>query len=166
MSQLIELTVDECLALLARGTVGRIALRTERGLRIFPVNYALDGDDVVFRTAPYGVIANNAHGAEVAFEVDQLEEGLRTGWSVVAAGRHRADRGAGRGPPRAEPGRPRAVGRGPAQPVLPASVGRPDGPPGRHRRAALAHPRPEALTLSNRRSDSARSSAWSTIGAG
>ena len=87
MSQMVELTVDECLALLARGTVGRIALRTERGLRIFPVNYALDGDDVVFRTAPYGVIANNAHGAEVAFEVDHLEEGLRAGWSVVAAGR-------------------------------------------------------------------------------
>ena len=87
MSHLVELTAEECLALLARKQVGRIAMPTPAGLRIFPVNYALNGDDIVFRTVPYGVIANNAHGAEVSFEVDDVDEQLRSGWSVVASGR-------------------------------------------------------------------------------
>jgi hypothetical protein len=59
---------------------------TEAGLRIFPVNYTVLADTIVFRTLPYGAIANSAHGAEVAFEVDDLDDELRSGWSVLAVG--------------------------------------------------------------------------------
>lgn len=86
---LVELTVDECLALLHSRSVGRVALATPAGLKIYPVNYSMVQDNVVFRTAPYGEIANNAHDAEVAFQVDELEDGLHRGWSVLAVGRCR-----------------------------------------------------------------------------
>lgn len=92
MSQLIELTVEECLSLLRTRTVGRIGVVTPAGPVIFPVNYSLSDDAVVFRTLPYGVIANNAHEADVAFEVDSLDESMQQGWSVLATGRsHRIE---------------------------------------------------------------------------
>lgn len=86
MSQLTDLSVEECLGLIRTHVVGRIALRTPEGLRIFPVNYSVVGDDIYIRTLPYGSIANNAHQAEVAFEVDRVDEQRHSGWSVLAAG--------------------------------------------------------------------------------
>lgn len=92
MSQLVELTTEECLILLRTRSVGRIGVVTPSGPMIFPVNYTLSDDMVVFRTLPYGVIANNAHEADVAFEVDSLDEAMREGWSVLATGRsHRVE---------------------------------------------------------------------------
>ena len=86
MNPLIELTTEECLSLMTTRSAGRIALQTPGGLRIFPVNYALFGDAVVFRTLPSGEIANNAHESEVAFQVDELDHDHRRGWSVLADG--------------------------------------------------------------------------------
>lgn len=86
MSQLVELNVEECLALLRSRTTGRIAVTTPAGPKIFPVNYALHDDTIVFRTVPYGEIANNAQDAEVAFEVDRTDEEQKAGWSVMAVG--------------------------------------------------------------------------------
>lgn len=87
MHQLVELTPEECLSLLSKHSVGRLAMVTPGGLRIYPVNYALFGDTVVFRTLPYGEIANAAHGAEVAFQIDELDTDLRRGWSVLVVGK-------------------------------------------------------------------------------
>lgn len=86
MNPLVELTTDECLSLLGGHEAGRIALNTPGGLRILPVNYAMFGDAIVFRTLPYGEIANNAHAAEVAFQIDDLDHDLKRGWSVLAVG--------------------------------------------------------------------------------
>jgi nitroimidazol reductase NimA-like FMN-containing flavoprotein (pyridoxamine 5'-phosphate oxidase superfamily) len=92
MSTLVELTAEECLSLLRTKSVGRIGLVTPGGPMIFPVNYALSEETIVFRTLPYGVIANNAHLVDVAFEVDSLDEEMREGWSVLAVGRsHRIE---------------------------------------------------------------------------
>jgi uncharacterized protein len=87
VNELTELTVQECMELLETTSVGRIGLMTEAGIRIFPVNYIVFGDAIVFRTLPYGAIANSAHGAEVAFEVDDLDDEAHSGWSVLAVGR-------------------------------------------------------------------------------
>lgn len=87
MNAMTELTLDDCLELLRTHEAGRIALTTPAGLRIFPVNYALHGDAVVFRTLPYGEIANNAQDAEVAFQIDHLDPVTRHGWSVLAVGK-------------------------------------------------------------------------------
>ena len=83
-----ELTLDECLSLLETKRIGRLGLTTEVGTQIFPVNYVLTDDQrIVFRTLPYGVIANHAHDADVAFEVDDLDDATQSGWSVLAVGR-------------------------------------------------------------------------------
>ena len=43
---------DECLALLGRSSLGRIAVVMNGRPLIFPVNFALDGDAIVLRTDP------------------------------------------------------------------------------------------------------------------
>jgi nitroimidazol reductase NimA-like FMN-containing flavoprotein (pyridoxamine 5'-phosphate oxidase superfamily) len=83
----IELSRHECRALLASRTVGRIAFQTGNGLRVLPVNYVVLEDRIVFRTAERGVIARSIRASEVAFQVDDLDEQLRAGWSVLAVGR-------------------------------------------------------------------------------
>ena len=86
MQPSIELSRAECLQLLGQKSVGRVAFQTADGLRIFPVNYVVDDDRIVFRTLPYGVIARSIRVADVAFEVDDLDEELHSGWSVLAVG--------------------------------------------------------------------------------
>lgn len=86
MGTLQELTREECRDLVAGHQVGRLALSTPAGLRIFPVSYTLQGDAVVFRTAPYGDLATHAAQAQVAFSVDDLDVDLRSGWHVMAVG--------------------------------------------------------------------------------
>src|SRR5262249_15027106 len=50
-TQLEVLDRDECLALLARESLGRLAVVSDDGRPyVFPVNFALDGAAVVFRT--------------------------------------------------------------------------------------------------------------------
>lgn len=82
-----ELNHRECLELLARGSVGRVAFCTPRGPEIIPVNYTLVEESLVFRTTPYGALATHGRGAPIAFEVDELDPVERSGASVVARGR-------------------------------------------------------------------------------
>jgi len=89
MPALIELTVDECERLLRRGTFGRVVLSTPRGNEILPVNYTVHESVVVIHTSPDGILARYAHGAELLFEVDLVDEERWNGWSVVARGRGR-----------------------------------------------------------------------------
>lgn len=77
---------QECVALLARTTVGRLALWTGSTTEVFPVNYAVDGEDIVFRSAD-GTKVRLAQRADVAFEIDELDPATRSGWSVVVHGR-------------------------------------------------------------------------------
>lgn len=89
------LTADECFMLLhehQRG-VGRIALASGRPV-ILPVNYLLDGEDVVFRTAAGSKLTAAVHGQRVAFEIDSVpsptatmdDTGAVHGWSVLVRG--------------------------------------------------------------------------------
>ena len=78
----------ECRDLLATHGVGRISVSTAPGPAIVPVNYSVVDDAVVFRTAPDATPAAAA-GAEVAFEVDHIDEALSEGWSVLVVGRAR-----------------------------------------------------------------------------
>lgn len=87
MNAPLELTIDECLELLNAGVVGRVALSTPVGPRIVPVNYAMHGDAIVFRTAPYSELGTYGWNADVAFEIDNIDYEKHQGWSVVAIGR-------------------------------------------------------------------------------
>ncbi len=86
MGHLEELAEVECLDLLRGHQVGRLALGTPGGLRIYPVNYAVGDGALIIRTLPYGEVAANAVDAQVAFSVDDLDEALRAGWTVLAVG--------------------------------------------------------------------------------
>ncbi|HET6857311.1 MAG TPA: pyridoxamine 5'-phosphate oxidase family protein [Streptomyces sp.] len=83
--QFIELSLQECRALLAAYGVGRLALTTVDGPAIVPLNYCLDEETIAFRTAPDGLLAA-AGGQEVAFEVDHPDDTTSTGWSVLLVG--------------------------------------------------------------------------------
>lgn len=82
-----ELSPYECLQLIQDGGVGRVALCTPTGPMIYPLNFAVDGKSIVFRTTPHGTLGSLRWGLDVAFEVDQLDWNTRQGWSVVAKGR-------------------------------------------------------------------------------
>lgn len=72
----------ECQSLLAGASFGRIGFRHGETVLVLPVFYALDGRDVVFRTAPGAKLDAAVLTARVAFEVDD-EHG---GWSVLVVG--------------------------------------------------------------------------------
>jgi uncharacterized protein len=84
--QLDVIDRDECLRLLAADEIGRLAVVAGNTALILPVNYALDGETVVFRTDP-GIKLDHGPRARASFEVDSFDRGQRTGWSVVATGR-------------------------------------------------------------------------------
>jgi uncharacterized protein len=87
MSRATELTVAECRELLNGGVVGRVAMATPVGPRITPVNYAMHGDAIVFRTGPYTELSTYGWNVDLAFEIDHLDYESHLGWSVVALGR-------------------------------------------------------------------------------
>ncbi|MFJ3981906.1 pyridoxamine 5'-phosphate oxidase family protein [Streptomyces fungicidicus] len=87
--ELRELEPEECRALLSTHGVGRVAVTTAEGPAVVPVNYEVVDDAIVFRTVP-GAVPAAAVGAEVAFEVDRVDEAMSRGWSVLAVGPARA----------------------------------------------------------------------------
>ena len=80
-----QLPEPECWNLLASVHVGRVGLVVDGRPQILPVNYALDGRTVLFRTAPDTVL-NEASMSEVAFEVDHIDDTTHEGWSVLLQG--------------------------------------------------------------------------------
>jgi nitroimidazol reductase NimA-like FMN-containing flavoprotein (pyridoxamine 5'-phosphate oxidase superfamily) len=76
----------ECLRLLASEEVGRLGVVFGGRPEIFPVNYVVDGDDVMFRTDP-GTKLAAATQNPVVFEVDHLDRVARSAWSVILHGR-------------------------------------------------------------------------------
>ncbi len=82
-----EIDEDTCRKLLGRRHFGRVGVVDDEGPVIFPVNYVLDGDDIVFRTDP-GIKQSAAAGGRAAcFEIDDVDTGRRFGWNVLARGR-------------------------------------------------------------------------------
>jgi nitroimidazol reductase NimA-like FMN-containing flavoprotein (pyridoxamine 5'-phosphate oxidase superfamily) len=91
VASLERLSRTECLDLLALAHVGRVGFLVDGHPEILPVNYALDGDAILFRTAE-GSALNQVSLANVAFEVDAIDESMRSGWSVLVRG-HATDIG-------------------------------------------------------------------------
>lgn len=81
------LGMDECLRLIARARVGRVAFMEAGEPLILPVNHALDrSNTIVFRSARGSKLDAAWGGHAVAFEVDGYDEASRIGWSVVVRG--------------------------------------------------------------------------------
>ena len=82
-----ELTESECWDFLAEHELGRLAFRLVNDMFITPVNYAVDGRTLLFRTAPGNKLFGVELGSPIAFEVDHVEGERAT--SVVVRGRTR-----------------------------------------------------------------------------
>jgi nitroimidazol reductase NimA-like FMN-containing flavoprotein (pyridoxamine 5'-phosphate oxidase superfamily) len=77
---------DECLRMLRGRRVGRLGVVVAGEPLILPVNYAVVDEMIVFRSAP-GSKLDIGPRAPACFEVDELDESMSTGWSVLVAGR-------------------------------------------------------------------------------
>ena len=84
---LYELTEADCRALIAAGGVGRfLFVQASRGPVAIPVNFRMDGTDVVFRTSGDSAVSEGIHQQPVSFDVDHLDDVLGEGWSVLLTG--------------------------------------------------------------------------------
>jgi len=84
------LPFDRCLQLLAASPVGRVSFFADGEIVVLPVNYVMDGQDPVFRTARGSKLSAAEGQNVVAFEADDYDERTRSGWSVLVNGRAHA----------------------------------------------------------------------------
>lgn len=96
--RLAELSEQECRELVGTRPIGRIAWRGSEGITVLPVNFELDGDDVLFHTSPYSLMARDCVDRDVAFQVDAVDEVQHAGWTVLLRGRCLRDSRAGSEP--------------------------------------------------------------------
>ena len=75
----------ECMRLMAGSALGRLAVVVAERPLVFPVNFALDGGAIVFRT-DFGTKVHGARNGPVAFECDGIDREYHTGWSVLVQG--------------------------------------------------------------------------------
>ncbi len=79
-----------CDQLLRDHHIGRVAWLAPDGPQLLPVSYLVQHGNIVVRTSPYGVLAGLRSATEAAFEVDEINDALGTGWSVLVRGRAQA----------------------------------------------------------------------------
>jgi hypothetical protein len=79
---------EECLRLLSTRSVGRLAYVARAGVPdIVPVNYVVTGGQLLIRSGSGPKLQAAERTDTVAFEVDDVDERTRSGWSVVVTGR-------------------------------------------------------------------------------
>jgi uncharacterized protein len=85
--RMTELDEEACWRMLARVAVGRVGFAEGDEVVVLPVNSAVQGGRVIFRTAQGSSLAMRGDGAQVAFEVDHTDRVAESGWSVLVRGR-------------------------------------------------------------------------------
>jgi uncharacterized protein len=80
------LSTDECLQRLGRASLGRLVFVSAGEIVVLPVNHAVDGMSIVFRTAHGAKLDAVTHGSHVTYEVDDYDAAAETGWSVLVRG--------------------------------------------------------------------------------
>jgi nitroimidazol reductase NimA-like FMN-containing flavoprotein (pyridoxamine 5'-phosphate oxidase superfamily) len=79
-----ELPLEECWELLRAHALGRLAFHLADQVHIAPVNYVVDRDTLLFRTAEGSKLLGVVMNDDVAFEIDG--ENGHTAWSVIVRG--------------------------------------------------------------------------------
>ena len=80
------LHLGDCFGLLESVPVGRIGFLAGGEVVILPVNFLVDGQDVLFRTGAGSKLSAVEVGRYVGFEADCYDQPTGTGWSVVVNG--------------------------------------------------------------------------------
>jgi nitroimidazol reductase NimA-like FMN-containing flavoprotein (pyridoxamine 5'-phosphate oxidase superfamily) len=81
-----EIPVIGCQRHLAQEVFGRVAVLVDGRPQIFPVNYAMDHENVIFRTDRGTKLHAIDDVGSVAFEIDGVDLERETGWSVQVIG--------------------------------------------------------------------------------
>jgi uncharacterized protein len=81
------LPFDSCLRLLAAVSVGRVGFVANGEVVVLPVNFVMDRQAVVFRTASGSKLLGAEDKSAVAFEADNYDDITESGWSVLVNGR-------------------------------------------------------------------------------
>jgi uncharacterized protein len=79
--------LDDCLRLLASVPLGRVGFLSDGEVVVLPVNHAVSGQDVVFRTTLGSKLSAAESENAVTFEADHYDPSRRAGWSVLVTGR-------------------------------------------------------------------------------
>ena len=79
-----HLSESECWEFLRHREFGRLAYNLVDEINIVPINYAVDGDTLLFRTAEGSKLLGVVMNPDVAFEVDEHDD--RTAASVIVRG--------------------------------------------------------------------------------
>ncbi len=77
---------DACWDLLESQPVGRLAVAVAGEVEIFPINYLVHEQTIVFKTAQGSKLAAIAANARVSFEIDGYTPESGDAWSVVIKG--------------------------------------------------------------------------------
>ena len=81
-----RLAEHESWALLRAAGFGRLAVAVAGEIDVFPINFVVDGGDVVFRTAQGTKLLESVMSDLVAVEADHRDHETAVAWSVVAKG--------------------------------------------------------------------------------
>lgn len=84
-----RLTRAECWHLLAGPAVGRLAVVVDGAPEVYPVNYVVDGETVVYRVDGASRLDVVDREPAVCFQIDALDTDRHHGWSVMVKGRAR-----------------------------------------------------------------------------
>ena len=111
--EIVSLSESDCWSYLRGQELGRVTITARGRVQVFPVNYSVDQESIVFRTAP-GTKLDYGPSSLSCFEVDAYSRHSLEGWSVMAFGRlEEITHG--------EDDRSRALRRLPIRPVAPGS---------------------------------------------
>ncbi len=80
------LPFGDCFRLLDSVPIGRVGFFVNGEVVILPVNYLVDGQDVMFRTGMGSKLSSVGSRQLVGFEADSYDARTRSGWSVVVSG--------------------------------------------------------------------------------
>jgi nitroimidazol reductase NimA-like FMN-containing flavoprotein (pyridoxamine 5'-phosphate oxidase superfamily) len=81
-----RLGAEECWLLVGGQGVGRIGFMGETHVQIVPTRYDAQRGTAYFRAGTFGELARRVHGQAVSLQVDDLDRGTFSGWSVVMTG--------------------------------------------------------------------------------
>jgi len=81
-----ELSEEECWERLASEEFGRLAFLMVDEVHLVPINYALDGRSLLFRTAAGNKLFAVVLSHDVVFEIDHVDEQQNQAWSVILRG--------------------------------------------------------------------------------
>ena len=69
-----QMTTDECWEMLRANEFGRLAFHLAGEVHLTPINYAVDHDTLLFRTAEGSKLLGVVMNPDVAFEIDEFDE--------------------------------------------------------------------------------------------